>query len=93
MRRGIDRRHDLLLGAFADRKRDAGAEIGDDVGCARAQCFLRGRAAAVERELGLHARLLVVAERFGGVELHVSRVVGNGEADANEFLRGYCSAR
>jgi hypothetical protein len=27
MRRGIDRRDDLLLGALADRKSDAGAEI------------------------------------------------------------------
>jgi hypothetical protein len=36
MRRRIDRRDDLLLGALAHRQPDAGAEIGDDVGRARA---------------------------------------------------------
>ena len=93
MRRGIDRRDDLLLGAFADRKRDAGAEIGNDVGRARAQRFLRCRASAIERELGLHARFLVEAEGFGGIELHVSRIVRDGQADADKLLRGCCSAR
>ena len=78
---GEDRRHHLLLHAFADRERDGRAEIRDDIGRSRGERLLRRRSAAKCDQPHIEPGLLEGSELLGGKGRRIIGAAAVGKAD------------